>query len=441
MTAPSINSDRLWSRLMDMAEIGAIPGNGSRRLALSQDDIDGRELFLAWCENRGYRATYDKVGNLFVRRAGSDADALPVVLGSHLDTQPNGGRFDGVLGVLAGLEVLETLDDRGIQTRAPVDVAIWTNEEGTRFQPAMMGSGVFTGALSLPDVLATEDSSGVRVADELTAHGYDNGLPPGFHQIGHYAELHIEQGPILEMEDKTIGIVTGGQAIRWFTIVLQGETTHAGPVPMAARRDPVPALARVIDLVFGLPDGDTAARATIGEIGAHPGSINVVPEQIRLSVDLRHPDETMLEQMQQKFLAGIDQIASDNEHLKLKADCTWHSPVVRFDQDMVDAARNAAVARGYPAMDIISGAGHDAFNLARVVPSTLVFVPCKGGVSHNEREYAAPKHVAAGANVLLDIALEFAQSRDAVHPSRGEPDEAETPSHTRTPHEADSLHR
>ncbi|SLN69844.1 N-carbamoyl-L-amino acid hydrolase [Roseovarius albus] len=408
MTDQSINSERLWSRIMDMAEIGEIPRNGSRRLAMSQDDIDGRELFLAWCKNRGYQTFYDKIGNLFVRRSGTEVSALPVVLGSHLDTQPNGGRFDGMLGVLAGLEVLETLDDHKISTRKHIDVAVWTNEEGTRFQPAMMGSGVFTGTLSLPETLATKDSNGVSVSDELIAHGYDKGLPPGNHRIGRYIELHIEQGPVLEAEEKTIGIVTGGQAIRWFNVTLQGEETHAGPVPMASRKDPVPALARIIDLVFQIAEVDMASRATIGEIDTFPSSINVVPGQIQVSVDLRSPDESVLENMQQRFLEGIQTIAKANKHLKIEANCIWHSAVVQFDKDMVDAVRGAALKRDYAAMEIVSGAGHDAFNLARIAPTTMVFIPCKDGISHNEREYASPEHVEAGANVLLDTALQFA---------------------------------
>lgn len=409
MTVPAINPGRLWSRLMDMAEIGEIPGNGSRRLALSQDDVDGRELFLAWCQTRGYQAKFDQIGNLFVRRDGLDRDALPVVIGSHLDTQPNGGRFDGVLGVLAGLEVLETLDDQGISTHAPIEVAVWTNEEGARFQPAMMGSGVYCGVLPLADVLATIDDSGISVAEDVTAHGYDTGFLPGYNQIAHYAELHIEQGPILEKEDKTIGVATSGQAIRWFDITLKGEETHAGPVPMSLRCDPVPVLAQVIDLVFRIGRSDPHARATIGKIHTYPDSINVVPGLISLTVDLRHPVETVLDQMQKKLFDGIAANSIARTSVEVQADCTWHSPVVNFDRDMVEAVRASAKMRGYPAMDIVSGAGHDAINLARVVPTTMVFVPSKDGISHNEREYTKPEDVAAGANVLLDLALRLAK--------------------------------
>ncbi|WP_217355945.1 M20 family metallo-hydrolase [Ruegeria atlantica] len=415
MTKISINPERLWSRLMDMSEIGEIPNNGSRRLALSQDDVDGRELLLAWCDSRGCRATFDKIGNLFIRRDGTDPDALSLAIGSHLDTQPNGGRFDGILGVLAGLEVLETLDDFKIRTRAPIDLVVWTNEEGARFQPAMMGSGVYCGVLDLPSVLATTDDQGVSVAEETAHHGYDKGCPPGFQQFERYVELHIEQGPILEMEDKAIGVVTGGQGIRWYDVTLTGEETHAGPVPMRSRRDPVPALAHVVELVYRIGQKDENARATIGKIETRPGSINVVPGQVCLSVDLRHPKEADLVAMQEAFLNGICNIASEHPKLEVKAKCRWHSPVVQFDPEMVSRVREAANQRNLPSMEIVSGAGHDAFNLAQVVPTTMIFVPCRDGISHNELEYTKPEHAAAGANVLLDLALRFAKAnQDAL---------------------------
>lgn len=404
----SINSKRLWSRLMDMSEIGEIPNNGSCRLALSQDDIDGRDLFLAWCSARGFRIGFDKIGNLFVRRRGTDPDALPLTIGSHLDTQPNGGRFDGVLGVLAGLEVLETLEDFEVSTQSPVEVAVWTNEEGTRFQPAMMGSGVHCGVLALPDVLQTADADGITVAEEVAAHGYDEGVPPGFHRMARYIELHIEQGSILEAEGKIIGVVTGGQGIRWFEVRLQGEETHAGPVPMAARKDPVPAVSRVVDLVYEIGCKDTQARATIGKIETRPGSINVVPREVRLSVDLRHPDEERLTAMQRELEASMRDLSSAHPDLHTALTCIWHSPVVNFDSEMVSAVGSAAKERNYSAMKITSGAGHDAFHLAKVTPTTMIFVPSKDGISHNEREYTAPEHVAAGANVLLDTVLQFA---------------------------------
>ncbi|WP_291733400.1 Zn-dependent hydrolase [Leisingera sp. F5] len=408
MTGYSVNGPRLWSRLKDMAEIGASANGGSHRLALSQDDEDGRELFVAWCGNRGFAAVFDKIGNLFVRRAGRNPAVPPVVIGSHLDTQPNGGRFDGVLGVLAGLEVLETLEDFAIATEAPVEIAVWTNEEGARFQPAMMGSGVHCGVHSLAETLAVTDASGIPVAQELGKYGYDKGIEPGSRAIGSYLELHIEQGPILEQEDKAIGVVTGGQAIRWYTLTLSGEETHAGPMPMATRRDPVRHLAAVTQLVYRIGLADLDARATIGVIETRPGSINVMPGQVRLSVDLRHPDEAALERMHDTLTEEIAGLNKTAEGLDISLEQTWHSPVVAFDAQLTGAVRASATARGYAARDMASGAGHDAFHLAKVVPATMVFVPCRDGISHNEREYTAPEHVQAGANVLLDVALQMA---------------------------------
>lgn len=410
--ALSIDAGRLWSRLMDMAEIGEIPGNGSRRLALSQDDLDGRELFLAWCTHRGFQASFDKVGNLFVRRPGRQLDALPVAIGSHLDTQPNGGRFDGVLGVLAGLEVLETLEDEGIKTDAPVDIVVWMNEEGTRFAPAMMGSGVYSGSLALPAVLATQDADGVTVSSELAEYGYSLGLPPGCHRIGQYLELHIEQGPILEEREKVIGVVTGGQSIRWYDLTIRGTETHAGPSPMASRRDPVPALPKMIETVFQLGTVDDAARATIGQIKTRPGSVNVVPGEVCATIDLRHPNDAMLSRMHEQLLQSVKDIDAAFTRLEVSIDCNWHSPAVTFDPNLRRVVQLSADQRGYAAMELVSGAGHDAFNLARIMPTAMIFVPCEGGISHNEREYATPEHCAAGANVLLDAVLKTACEAD-----------------------------
>ena len=401
MAELSVDAARLWSRLMDMARIGAIPGDCSCRLTLSDADESGRLLFRRWCAARGYAVSHDRIGNLFIRRAGRDATAAPIVMGSHLDTQPTGGRFDGILGVLAGLEVLETLDDAGAVTDRPVEIAVWTNEEGARFRPAMMGSGVHCGLHDLAETWAITDKRGISVGAEVARHGYDTGAEPGRHPIAAYVELHIEQGPILQANGKTIGIVTGGQAIRWYQVTLTGEETHAGPVPMALRRDPAPVLARVLDLVAAAGATDLSARATVGVIGTEPGSINVVPGRIALTVDLRHPEETVLDRMHAAFLRGLFDLSDGR--VGVHAENSWHSPMVRFDPDLVARVAASAAARGLPAEEIVSGAGHDAFHLARIVPTTMIFVPCRDGVSHNPREYATPDHVGAGADVLLDV--------------------------------------
>ena len=407
----SINSERLWRRLMAMAEIGATPGGGSHRLTLTDEDEAGRQLFLGWCAERGYDVQYDQVGNLFVRRAGGSRNAQPLAIGSHLDTQPRGGRFDGILGVLAALEVLETLDDNGIETDMPVDIVVWTNEEGSRFQPAMMGSGVHCGVHSLEAVRSTLDDKGLSVGAELDRLGYSQGLIPGARSIGQYLELHIEQGPVLEDAGTVIGAVTGGQAIRWYELSLQGQETHAGPVPMTQRRDPMPALARVIELVYQVGLQDEAGRATIGVLNAQPGSINVMPGRIDLTVDLRHPIETRLKEMDAAFRAGLDDLQAAERKIAISLEEIWHSPVVLFDHTLTEAVRQSATGRGLPVQDVISGAGHDAFHMARAVPSALVFVPCRDGLSHNEAEYTSPEHAAAGANVLLDVALRVACGR------------------------------
>lgn len=402
----SVDAARLWSRLMGLAQIGAIANEGSCRLTLSDDDMTARKLFCSWCVRRGYSVIHDRIGNLFVRRAGVDESALPVVMGSHLDTQPTGGRFDGVLGVLAGLEVLETLDDAGIFTQRPVEVAVWTNEEGARFRPAMMGSGVHCGVHTLAETYAIADKDGITVGDEIVRHDYANGSVPGAHSIGEYIELHIEQGPILEKNGNTIGVVTGGQAIRWYHVTISGEETHAGPVPMALRRDPVPVLARVLDLVAAAGAQDDRARATVGVIGTEPGSINVVPGSIKLTVDLRHPDEAVFDRMHAQFLGGIEKLSTAK--VAVQAENTWHSPSVIFDTELVSLVRRSAAKRNLTAQDIVSGAGHDAFHLARIAPTTMIFVPCRNGISHNPLEYASPEHVKAGANVLLDVVMELA---------------------------------
>lgn len=406
----SIDGNRLWTRLMAMAEIGAIPENGSCRPALSDEDEAGRALFLGWCDTRGYRIRKDRIGNLFIRRAGSDADAVPVLIGSHLDTQPTGGRFDGVLGVLAGLEVMETLDDLGIGTARAIDLCVWTNEEGCRFQPAMMGSGVACGTLELEKAMAARDAAGVTLADEITRLGYDKEPAPCLHDGDSYIELHIEQGPILEGAEKTIGVVTGGQGIRWYEITALGEETHAGPVPMALRKDPVPVLMRVIELVQAIGRIDENARCTIGRMNLVPGSINVVPGRADMTIDLRHPDEAVLDSMHRQLIDGLEVLRHRHAEIELHARLTWHSPVIAFDQTLIDGVKASASLRHLPFQPIVSGAGHDAFNLAKRLPTTMIFVPCHKGISHNPREYADPHDVSAGANVLFDVVVERAHA-------------------------------
>jgi N-carbamoyl-L-amino-acid hydrolase len=394
---------------MKMAEIGAIARAGSCRQALSDEDEAGRSLFLEWCVARGYGIRRDRIGNIFVRRAGSTPDTAPVLIGSHLDTQPTGGRFDGVLGVLAGLEVMETLDDRAVETVRPIELCIWTNEEGCRFQPAMMGSGVACGILDIETAFSACDGAGITLGSEICRHGYDGETSPILGEADCYLELHIEQGPILETAGKTIGVVTGGQGIRWYDIAVLGEETHAGPVPMSLRKDPVPILTRLMASIRRIGTVDSLARCTIGRIRLSPGSINVVPGRADITVDLRHPDELVLRAMHSRLMDSVTSLRKASKGCDLQAQLTWHAQAVRFDDGLIEAVRESAAVRHLPAQDIVSGAGHDAFNLARRVATAMIFIPCREGISHNPREDIEAEHAAAGANVLLDVALKRAQ--------------------------------
>ena len=400
-----INGVRLWGSLMDLAKIGATDKGGVRRLALTDLDRQGRDLVTGWCRDAGMTVTVDKVGNIFARRPGSDPARGPVISGSHIDTQPSGGRFDGNYGVLAALEVVRTLNDQGLQTAAPVEVAIWTNEEGTRFQPVMMGSGVFAGVFDLADVLARKDLDGLSVGAELTRIGYAGDLACGGRPVGAYFEAHIEQGPVLEDTRNTIGVVTGVMGLRWYDVVVTGQDSHAGPTPMHLRRDALLAAARVIEAVNRIahehaPNG----RGTVGFIQCKPNSRNVVPGEVRFSVDLRHAQTPDLDAMEATLRGTCAKVATDTG---VSIDVTLNSSfaTTAFDPACIDVVRAGAGRLGYRHMDIVSGAGHDAVYLARVAPTAMIFVPCEGGISHNEIENATPEDLEAGCNVLLHAML------------------------------------
>jgi len=403
-----IAGDRLWRSLMDMAAIGALPNGGCCRLALSEEDRRGRDLFVSWCEAAGCSITVDAMGNIFARRPGQDPARPPVMTGSHLDTQPHGGKFDGVYGVLAGLEVLRTLDDAGIETLAPIEVAVWTNEEGARFAPSMVGSGVFAGAYTLDEALAFTDADGVGQGEALRAIGYDGSETPGEHPVGTYFEAHIEQGPILEAEGKTIGVVTGGQGFSWHDVTVVGQDSHAGTTPMDRRRDAMAAAAHVIEGVRGiaLAEKDDAV-ATVGAIRAEPNSRNTIAGRVEFTVDLRHPDDAVRARMDTAFTA-LCETAADIHAVGIDVERVADNAAVRFDPDCVDAVRRAADSLGHAGRDIVSGAGHDACHIAARAPTAMIFVPCKDGLSHNEAEDAAPEDLAAGADVLLHAILERA---------------------------------
>ncbi|MDQ2101153.1 Zn-dependent hydrolase [Azospirillum isscasi] len=404
----TINGSRLWQSLMDMATIGATPKGGVCRLALTDLDKEGRDLFVRWCEEAGCTVTVDRIGNIFARRPGRDPDLPPVLMGSHLDTQPTGGRFDGVYGVLAGLEVIRSLNDLNYETDAPVEVAVWTNEEGTRFAPSMVASGVFAGEFDLEYGLSRADMDGRTVGEELARIGYAGDAPVGNRPLTAYFEAHIEQGPILEAEGKTIGVVTDAQGQRWYEITLTGQEAHAGPTPMARRKDALVGAARVVEAVNRIGfTHQPGACATVGLMQIHPNSRNVIPGRVFFTVDFRHPDDAVLARMDAELRAEVARIAAETM-LDAEMEQIFYYAPVRFEESCVAAVRKGVERTGHSWRDMVSGAGHDACYVARVAPTAMVFIPCVDGISHNEVEDATPEWCAAGCEVLLLAVLEKA---------------------------------
>ncbi len=396
-----VSGERLWSRLMEMASHGATLAGGCNRQALTDEDRAGRELFAHWCEAAGCTIRRDRIGNLFARRAGSDQDLPPVLVGSHLDTQPSGGKYDGVYGVLAGLEVIEALNDAGVETRHPLEVAVWTNEEGCRFDTAMMGSAVWAGAMSLEAAYALADHAGATVEEELQRTGELGEAPASAGEVHAAFELHIEQGPVLEAEALAIGVVTGVQHMSRHRVRIHGQETHAGPSPMHLRRDPVMVLAECLPRLYAMAaDQGEDSRVTIGCLDARPGSSNTVPGLVEFTVDLRHPDADRYRALLQGF-SGILQEAAGRLDMQVQSECFWEAPGVSFDPDCVAAVRGAVESLGYSFREMVSGAGHDACNVSRVAPTSMIFIPCKDGLSHNEAESITPEQAECGANVLL----------------------------------------
>jgi N-carbamoyl-L-amino-acid hydrolase len=403
-----INGERLWSSLMTLAAIGATAKGGNCRLALTELDGQGRDLVVGWMREAGLEITVDRIGNIVGRRTGRHPGLPSVATGSHLDTQPTGGKFDGCFGVLAGLEVMRTLQDHGIETTAPLELVIWTNEEGTRFVPVMMGSGVHCGVFPLEQALAATDAAGCAVRDEPEKIGYAGAAPIGQAWLGCYVEAHIEQGPILEDEDTVIGVVTGSLGLRWYDVTVNGMEAHAGPTPMPLRRDALFAATFLMQEVIRIGrDAGPGGRATVGAVQVHPNSRNVIPGRVTFSVDLRHDDAATLAQMDQRLRQAGDALAAGGAGFAVAvqlADVQAFAPTP-FDAGMVATVRAHARRLGYSHRDILTGAGHDAVYLARTVPTAMIFVPCKDGISHNEIEDADPRHLEAGANVLLGTML------------------------------------
>ena len=400
---PQINSQRLWQSLMDLARIGATPKGGVKRLTLTDVDRQGRDQFVGWCKAAGLEVQVDAIGNIFARRAGADPRLAPVAIGSHLDSQPSGGKFDGAYGVMAGLEVVRTLNDAGIGTRAPLEVVSWTNEEGSRFVPTLMGSGVFAGVFSLESIYQSKDVDGIAVREALASTGYAGTAKA--HELGAYFEAHIEQGPVLEETKTTIGVVLGALGQRWFDVAITGQDSHAGPTPMETRKDALLAASRLVlevnRIATTFPD---YARGTVGFMQVKPNSRNVVPGEVRMTVDLRNAKDATLTAMCEELKRCVATVEKQCR-VKIETREVVYFPPSEFAPDLVESVRAGSRTHGYSHRDIVSGAAHDAVYMARIAPTAMVFVPCEGGISHNEIENARPEDLAAGCNVLLEAVL------------------------------------
>ena len=402
----TIDPQKLWDTLMATAKLGATPKGGIKRLTLSDDDKRVRDWFKAACEALGCTVSVDSVGNMFALRPGKNSKLLPIAMGSHLDTQPTGGKFDGVLGVLGALEAMRTLVKAGYETNAPVMIANWTNEEGSRFAPAMLCSGVYAGVFTPDFAYSREDRDGKTLGDELKRIGYLGSEPAGSHKFQAMFELHIEQGPILEAEGKQIGIVTGVQGMRWYEVTVRGREGHTGATPMTLRKNALLGAARMIQAIHKIGMDHLPGVASVGLLENRPNSRNVVPGEVFFTIDLRHPDDAVLDRMEAAYHAALPKIAAE-EGLELDAKRIWHQPAVVFHEDLIACVRAGAAKAGCSTRDMASGAGHDAAYIARVVPTTMIFTPCKDGLSHNEAESITLAEAAAGGQVLLNAVLEY----------------------------------
>lgn len=403
-----ISGDRLWDTLMEMAKIGPGVAGGNNRQTVTDEDSEGRHLFQDWCKAAGCTMGLDQMGNMFAMREGTDPDALPVYVGSHLDTQPTGGKYDGVLGVLGGLEIIRTLNDLDIKTKHPIVVTNWTNEEGTRYAPAMLASGVFAGMHTQKWAYDIEDAEGKKFGDELKRIGWCGDEEVGARKMHAFFELHIEQGPILEIEGKGIGVVTHGQGLSWTQVTVTGKDSHTGSTPMPMRKNAGLGMARMLELVDEIawshaPDAVGAA----GHIDVYPNSRNVIPGKVVFTVDFRSPNLATIEDMEARFADGAKRIAGEMG-LGVELEKVGGFDPVTFDEGCVSAVRNAAERLGYSHRNIISGAGHDACWINRTTPTAMVMCPCVDGLSHNEAEDISKEWATAGADVLLHAVVETA---------------------------------
>ena len=390
---------------MQMAQIGATAKGGVCRLALTDLDKESRDLLTKWCSAEGCGRQVDPMGNLFFRRPGKSADGRPVGAGSHLDSQPTGGKFDGVYGVLAALEVIRTLNDSDIKTELPVELVVWTNEEGARFPPAMIGSAVYAGVFDLPYGHSRADLEGKTMGEELQRIGYLGDSLPDDHGFSAFFEAHIEQGPILEMLDRPVGVVTGVQGVCWYDVTVVGEETHAGPTPMDKRKDALRGASELVSQIYPIAEkSGFDARLTIGEFRVYPGSRNTVPSRVEFSIDMRHPNVEEFDRLDQQLKDTVGQFDAISS-LQAQINRIWRSPPIQFDSECIDVVRNSASTLGYDFNEMVSGAGHDSVYISRVAPTSMIFIPCDGGVSHNEAENTTKEFAEAGANVLLHSIL------------------------------------
>jgi beta-ureidopropionase / N-carbamoyl-L-amino-acid hydrolase len=400
----TINPQRLWDSLMETATFGGTPKGGIKRLTVSDEDKRVRDWFKAECEKLGMTVEVDEVGNMFATRPGKRKDVLPIALGSHLDTQPTGGKFDGVLGVLGPLEVMRTLVDMGYESNAPLMIVNWTNEEGSRFAPAMLCSGVYAGVFTPEFAYSREDRQGIKLGDELERIGYKGTHKAGAIKFGSMFELHIEQGPVLEAEDKMIGVVTGVQGMRWYEVTVRGQESHTGATPMGLRKNALLGASRMIEAIHQVGMRHLPGVASVGLIENRPNSRNVVPGEVFFTVDLRHPDERELDKMEKEYQEALPKIAVELK-LDLEEKRIWNSPAVKFAPELIDCVRQGAKQAGFTSREMASGAGHDAAYINRVAPTTMIFVPCLGGISHNEAESTTLEECGAGTQVLLNAVL------------------------------------
>jgi N-carbamoyl-L-amino-acid hydrolase len=403
----TVNGERLWRSIMDMAKIGGTPKGGVNRLTVTDDDKASRDVFCAWCREAGLTVTVDEMGNIFGRRPGRNDSLAPVMTGSHLDSQPTGGKFDGAYGVMAALECIRALNDAGVTTEHPIEIVSWTNEEGARFPPPMLASGVFAGVFAKDWAYGLADDAGLTFGGELERIGYRGGIACEPRPIEAYFELHIEQGPVLENEGLTIGIVTGAAGQRWFEIDLTGVESHAGTTPMELRKDALLAASMMIASVNRIAKA-AGGRATVGRIQAGPGSRNIIPGTAWLTIDSRHETDAGLDEMETGFRSAVTDIAAETG-VEIAMRPFWSAPASAFNPECIEMVARSAARLGYSRRRIVSGAAHDAVYLSRITPTAMIFIPCEKGLSHNEAENITPADAEAGANVLLGAVLERAQ--------------------------------